>query len=306
MFYPLIRIWARLALKIFLRNVVISNPRSLETEGPVLITANHPNSFLDAIIIGALYKHPIHFLARGDAFNKPWHAKLLGLLQMIPVYRLSEGKENLVLNDQAFRKSKEVLSTGGVLLIFIEGICLHKHELQPFKKGAARIATDCKDIPGMKVMPMGLAYDSFTHFGKNISLDFGDPIAVNSLLPYEEETKNMRHMNDVLYNDIAHRINVPQHNKKRNTNILLWLPGLVGLLLHWPMYNFLSKSIAKKTEGTVFYDSVLFGALLLLYPVYLLLLAVILFLLNTPFLISVLILLIHPLTARAAVQQRRG
>ena len=306
MFYPLIKIWVRFALKIFLRKVTIVNPGALETRGPVLITANHPNSFLDAIIIGALYKHPIHFLARGDAFNKPWHAKLLGLLQMIPVYRLSEGKENLVLNEQAFRKSKEVLSAGGVLLIFIEGICVHKHELQPFKKGAARIAIDCKEIPGMKVMPLGLAYDSFTRFGKNISLNFGDPLPVASLLPYEEETKNMRIMNEILYSDISTRIQVPANSANKRKNIFLWLPAQIGFLLHWPLYSFLSSSIAKKTNGTVFYDSVLFGVLLMIYPVYLLLLATVLCIIKIPALVLFFILLIHPLTAWSAVRQRRG
>jgi hypothetical protein len=54
---------------------------------------------------------------------------------MFPVYRLREGKEYLGLNAAAFENSRKVLSENGIVLIFIEGICLNKHELQPFKKG---------------------------------------------------------------------------------------------------------------------------------------------------------------------------
>ncbi|OYY16384.1 MAG: glycerol acyltransferase, partial [Sphingobacteriia bacterium 35-40-8] len=123
-------------------------------KGPVLICANHPNSFLDAIIVAALFKEPIHFLARGDAFNKPWHASLLKLLHMFPVYRLSEGKENLGLNETAFENSRKILRKNGIVLIFIEGICLNKNNLQPFKKGAARIAfSSWKEGIPLRILP---------------------------------------------------------------------------------------------------------------------------------------------------------
>ncbi len=100
MVYPILKIFVRLALKIFCAEIIVHNERALNTKGPLLITANHPNSFFDAIIIGAMFKHPVHFLARGDAFKKPWHNTLLKLLNMIPIYRLSEGKENLHLNEK--------------------------------------------------------------------------------------------------------------------------------------------------------------------------------------------------------------
>lgn len=71
MVYPILKIFVRLALKIFCADIIVHNQRALSTKGPLLITANHPNSFFDAVIIGALFKEPVHFLARGDAFKKP-------------------------------------------------------------------------------------------------------------------------------------------------------------------------------------------------------------------------------------------
>ncbi len=68
--YTIIKIAARLLLKIFFQKKVIAATELFETRGPLLLVANHPNSFLDAIIIGATCKYPVHYLARGDAFQK--------------------------------------------------------------------------------------------------------------------------------------------------------------------------------------------------------------------------------------------
>jgi len=301
--YQLIKIAVRLALTIFCRKIKIANRQLLKTPGPLLITANHPNSFLDATIIGALFERPVHYLARGDAFNKPWHSLLLRMLNMIPVYRLSEGKENLSLNEGAFQRSKEILATNGIVLIFIEGICVQKHELQTFKKGAARIALDSKEKPGLQILPIGIAYNSFDRFGKTININIGEPLQVGLFFLFEEEAKNIREFNTVLHTEIEKNIDIPCGDttiwiKK----ILLWLPGITGYALHLPLYSALRKLIKKKTKGTVFFDSVLFGALLLLYPLYLLLMVFLLWLIHIPIALIGIILIIHPLTAWCAVR----
>lgn len=306
MLYPLIKIAVRLALKIFCRSINIGNPENADTPGPLLIVANHPNSFLDAIIIGSIFGQPVHFLARGDAFKKPLHNRMLRMLNMIPVYRLSEGRENLFLNEAAFERSKEILSQNGIVLIFIEGICVHKHEMQPFKKGAARIVIDNRLRKGFRVMPVGIAYDSFERFGKKININLGNAMPVTSLFPPDEGNLRTRYFNSVMYNEIAERIQIPPSGSKEENrkNFLLVLPGIVGHLLHFPLYTMLRKTIHRKTIGTVFFDSVLFGALLILYPFYLLLLWLLLGQLHVPVFIIVIILLFHPLTAWCAVQTR--
>ncbi len=292
----------RLALNIFCRSLVISNREALRQSGPLLLVANHPNSFLDAIIIGSQFKKTVHFLARGDAFHKPLHAKLLRLLNMIPVFRLSEGKENLYLNDAAFARSKEVLEKKGIVLIFIEGLCVHKHELQAFKKGAARIAMESKEENGFAVLPIGIAYDSFERFGKMINIKIGQIIPVKELLPYEEAAQNFRYFNTVLYDEIAKRVVVPPQNRSKQ-NMFLFLPGMLGTFLHAPLYSVLKYTIQKKTAGTVFYDSVLFGALLLIYPIYLLLLVSLFASLGLATHLVFIIILLHPITAWCSVHK---
>jgi 1-acyl-sn-glycerol-3-phosphate acyltransferase len=306
--YQLIKIIVRLALKIFCPELVVNHGRLLKLQGPVLIAANHPNSFFDAILIGALFTRPVHFLARGDAFRKAWHRKLFGLLNMIPVYRLSDGKENLGLNETAFQRSKEILSQGGLVLIFIEGICVNKHELQPFKKGAARIASESKSLTGFKVLPIGIAYNSFHRFGKRVRIAIAEPVPVGSLFIFEEEAKNIRHFNEVLFDLIGKNITMPPAGRSlsKAKKKLLFVPAIMGVVLHIGFYGLIKNAVKKKTHGTVFYDSVLFGALLLIYQLVLLLVCGILLFLNVPAFVPCLIFILFPLLAYSAVVYRDG
>jgi 1-acyl-sn-glycerol-3-phosphate acyltransferase len=265
-------------------------------KGPVLITANHPNSFLDAIIIAAVFKRPIHFLARGDAFNKPWHSALLKTLHMFPVYRLSEGKENLGLNATAFENSRKVLSRDGIVLIFIEGICVNKHELQPFKKGAARIAATCwkEGIP-LTVLPLGIGYNSLQKMGKSVLIQPGDLMHQNELMPFEEDAKNYVVFNQLLFEKINELIFIPKF--KASTSNAKQFLGRIGDALNRPLYTLINGFVRKKTKGTVFYDSVLFGLLFFCYPLYLLSLGFLLSVLGLPLFPVSLILFLHPILA---------
>lgn len=304
--YSLIKMAVRLALRIFCPRMAVKGKSALAIRGPVLITANHPNSFLDAIIIGSLFDRPVHFLARGDAFQKPWHNRLLGLLNMIPVYRLSEGKEKLSLNDSSFRRSKEVLAANGIVLIFIEGICVHKHELQPFKKGAGRIALESKTNKRLQILPLGIAYDSFERFGKQVNIHIGDPLLPETIFPFEEDAKNIRNFNEVLHEEINQLIDVPIGKKEKNAGSeLFFLPAIIGEALHILFYRAIRNFVKRKTAKTVFFDSVLFGCLLILYPIYVLLICLIVGFLHVHPAIIIAVFLLFPLSAFSAVQRRR-
>ncbi len=296
MFYTLIKIPIKLALWIFCREIKIKNGQYLKESGPLLLVANHPNSFLDAIIIASRFQKPVHFLARGDAFQKPWYNLLLSAMNMIPVYRMSEGRENLYRNEYAFSKSKEILAKNGIVLIFIEGICVNKHALQPFKKGAARIAWESKALIGFRAMTVGIAFNSFTRFGKKVNIQLNKPLAIKELMPYEESIPNFKYFNQLMETALQKALFIPENKTPQNSYVLKIL-ALPGLLLNIILYKPVKNWIAAKTKGTVFFDSVLFGMLLVLYPCYLLLMGIILAFLSTPLLLSFCIMLCFPLLA---------
>ncbi|NCI47870.1 1-acyl-sn-glycerol-3-phosphate acyltransferase [Sediminibacterium soli] len=301
MLYLLIKIPVRLALAVFCRKID-SGPSGLyRTKGPLLLVANHPNSFLDAVIIGSRFARPVHFLARGDAFQKPRHRRWLGWLNMIPVYRLSEGKENLALNDHAFKRCSEILARNGIVLIFIEGICVNSHTLQPFKKGAARIAMENRCLPGFRVLPVGIAYDSLHGIGKTVRISMGNTSSAEELLPYAEEAKNLRCFNDRMLQQLAPLVLVPRPAPANGLKNLLLLPAVIGYLLHIVPFSLVRMVVSAKTQSTVFYDSVLFASLLLLYPFYLLLITLLLAAYHVSFIYLFFITVAFPALASGAV-----
>jgi 1-acyl-sn-glycerol-3-phosphate acyltransferase len=222
---------------------------------------------------------------------------------MFPVYRLREGKEFLVLNAAAFENSRKVLSQNGIVLIFIEGICVNKHELQPFKKGAARIANTCwkEGIP-LQVLPLGIGYSSFDKMGKSVLIKTGQLLKKKDLMYLEEEAKNYVLFNQILFKQIQVLITIPEFKPERSK--LIKLLGKAGIILHKPLYQNLTGFVSKKTKKTVFYDSVLFGLLFFCYPIYLILIGLLLSILPIPFFIVLLILLAHPLLAYFATSSK--
>lgn len=292
MLYNLLHFPAKIALLIWCRYLRLNKKEILQTEGPLLIAANHPNSFLDAILLCALFKKPIYSLARGDAFKHPFIRKILSSLKMLPVYRVSEGVENLEENYKTFDDCINVFKNKGIVLIFSEGKCINEWHLRPLKKGTARLAITAweQGIP-LRVIPLGLNYNSFTKFGKNIIANFGDFITQQNIAIKKEDaygTKVQTFNNELKLQLQKIVIQIkPVDQKAINKiferpvsllkKIILFIPALLGFILHAPLYIPVQKFAFTKFGEIDHYDSVVVGMLFLLYPIYLLLLAFLLY-----------------------------
>ncbi len=281
----------RAALWIFCAEINVKNTSLLHQKGPLLIIANHPNSFLDAIIIGSQYNRRIHFLARGDVFTKKHHRFLLGLLNMIPVYRIREGKEFLHLNAYAFETSVALLQKGEAVLIFIEGICVNKNELQPFKKGTARIL-EAAQFMGVNpnIHLAGLYYNNFRGIGKRVNL----------CLEELKNTPNIISSKDrVIFNSLVftalEKLIIPITRPAVYNKTLFYY-------IHLNYYKTIEKIVNKATKGTVFYDSVFFSALLFTYPLFLLLIFCVLMFLKIPQPIIFITLLCIPIFGKRTIE----
>ncbi|MFN6387687.1 MAG: 1-acyl-sn-glycerol-3-phosphate acyltransferase [Bacteroidota bacterium] len=299
----------RIALKIFCVSIRVYNKTALHQKGPLLIVANHPDSFFDALIIAAHCKYPVSFLARGDVFTKPWHNFLLRSLNMMPVYRQREGKEHLHKNQNSFDASVEVLKNGGVLLIFIEGTCLNKNEIQPFKKGAARILQQAV-AQGISptVLPAVITYNGFKHFGKKIFLMLGKNVAATEFFKtntaYQNAALERNNFNNHIMEEMTSLFKEPPSKKYKRP---LYLFPIIGIAWFWhaPLYVLIKTFVVHKTKGTVFYDSVLFAILLFVYPLYLILLFMLLHAIGVPYWMNVFIITAHPLLAIIYTQSKK-
>ena len=190
---------------------------------------------------------------------------------MIPVYRLREGKEFLHLNEYAFIESVKLLKNKEAVLIFIEGTCLNKNELQPFKKGTARIVQGCHAenlFPNIHLA--GIAYNNFRGIGKRVNLCLDTFTQDKPIITPKDRVD----FNNHVFSKLTTLILPTAHTPRIKKTALYYL--------NLPFYNIIYTFVDKKTKRTVFFDSVLFGVLFFLYPLYLLLIISLLLFINIP------------------------
>jgi glycerol-3-phosphate O-acyltransferase / dihydroxyacetone phosphate acyltransferase len=188
MLYYFIKFLMKLVLPVYYRKMIASGLEGVPVSGPCLLACNHPNSFLDAIMIGAHVPRELHFLTRSDVFNAPWKKWILSKMNMVPIYRMRDGLDNLDKNQETFEKCREVFRAGGVILIFSEGICIQEFKLRPLKKGTARIALDfAQDGNSLTVIPVGLNYLHPMKFRNDIFIGLATPFnALEFRAAYQE------------------------------------------------------------------------------------------------------------------------
>lgn len=265
MLYYIFRPYVTFLFKFFIKKITITGLDNIPKSGAVILAATHANSFLDAAIIGCTIERRMWSLGRGDIFRKKIANKILSSFFMLPIHRLSEGKEHLRGNDETFDRCIDLFKQGEIVLIFSEGICKHQTKLLPLKKGTARLAQQAwKEGIDLTIIPIGITYDTFFSFGKIINMNVGKGIGKTELENISEDVIFLKNFNDLLTEKI---------NKCLNWNFpkvdFMQSPVFsLGAVIHFPA-NYLSGFISRKiTKGSVFFDSIRLGAMIVVYPLY--------------------------------------
>jgi 1-acyl-sn-glycerol-3-phosphate acyltransferase len=285
----------------------------LRSKGPLLICANHPNSFLDAVLLDTLFLQPIWSLARGDVFRNNFLTRILTAIRILPVYRVSEGVENLSSNYETFDACKQIFRQKGIVLIFSEGLCINEWHLRPLKKGTGRLAlSSWKDEIDLRVLPLGLNYNSFRLFGKDVVINIHAPLDLKDFNLSGTEGQQLQQFNTILSQKLEPLVfEIEQNDVDAVTNrisrrasvirkLLLSVPAGIGWLLHQPLYLPI-RSIARKKAVAGHYDSILAALLFLSYPFYLLLITALAFSLSGKA-ITLLLLIMIPLSGYCLIQ----
>lgn len=275
---------ALLGLKIYCRKTVVNFEANDSLNVPKIIASNHPNSFFDAIVIAVHYPKPIYFLARGDAFKKPLVALFLKSLHLIPIYRLSEGKENLSKNKDTFEICVELLKQNQTILIFSEGICVNEWNLRLLKKGTARLALIAlnENVSNLEIQPTNVNYSSFSKNPKEVLIHFNKsfkPVEIPQIIEakfYNSFNTKLKEgiLENMVFKNNSTEVNLFDALKSKMTKIIVAIPALIGFVLNFWIYSIFKNFAIKKTKNTVFYDSVLFGLLLLCYPIIVLVISI--------------------------------
>jgi 1-acyl-sn-glycerol-3-phosphate acyltransferase len=84
-FYRTVRAVTRFWLWFFFKSVDARHPERVPHEGPVLLCINHPNNFIDSLVVGAAVRRKVHYLATAALFRRRLLARFLLAAGAIPV-----------------------------------------------------------------------------------------------------------------------------------------------------------------------------------------------------------------------------
>lgn len=168
----------------------ITGIENLPLNGPVIFACNHPNAFLDSIVMTTCAKRPLHYTARGDFFKSKIASALLQYINILPVYRREEGRDLTYKNNETFSYCMALFKKNGALVIFPEGLSENKYELRPLRKGTARLAFEAWNNPDigdrLKVVPVVIHYSSWLKIFPVVSVEFLENIERKSFTDVKE------------------------------------------------------------------------------------------------------------------------
>ncbi len=180
MLYSFLKLLMRITTRIFFRSIVIRNQELVPKDGPLMVLANHPSTFMDPIVVATILNRKVYFLAKGELFKTKFTRWLFPKFNMIPVYRKQDDPSLMNKNEETFVKCFEHLEKGGVILMFPEGISITERKLKPIKTGAARIVLGAEarnDFKlNVKITTIGLNYENPHKFNRNLFINIKKPI----------------------------------------------------------------------------------------------------------------------------------
>jgi glycerol-3-phosphate O-acyltransferase / dihydroxyacetone phosphate acyltransferase len=189
-FYRAVRWIARFWVWFLFKRVDVRDRHHVPAEGPVLLCVNHPNNFIDSVLVGAVLPRKVHYMATAALFRHPLLARFLRAAGAIPVYRKQDDPDQTQRNVEAFAACYRAFDEGRVIAIYPEGTTHAEARVQRIKTGAARIALGYEaEHPGrLRLVPVGLSFEARKSFNARVLVAFGEPLGVSPYLAaYRED-----------------------------------------------------------------------------------------------------------------------
>lgn len=178
--YRLTRAVIRAALDIFFEKIDVRHKEIVPDHGPVVFIANHPNSIMDAFVLGVVTKRKVNYIAHAGLFKNPIKRWFLRSSGVIPVYRQQDDPAKMEQNVKMFEECRFTLERGESIGVFPEGTSDTIRKVKKIKTGTARIVLEAEAANdyrlGLKLIPIGLHFYSMSHFRSRVMVNFGEPI----------------------------------------------------------------------------------------------------------------------------------
>ncbi|WP_324023255.1 lysophospholipid acyltransferase family protein [Maribacter sp. BPC-D8] len=182
--YSLVKSVVKTGLYGYHRKIHISGLEHIPKDKPVMFLPNHQSALIDVLLIATDCNRKPYFLTRSDVFKGNLLKRVFSYFQMLPIYRMRDGRDTLSNNDAIFNSCAEILSSGEALLLFPEANHSLKRSVRPLSKGFTRILFRTFEMyPALDVqlIPVGFNYKHAAHFPDEVAICYGKPISARSL-----------------------------------------------------------------------------------------------------------------------------
>lgn len=242
MLYRLLKFTIGIGIRLYYREIKIKNKKFLRSNGkPMIVIANHPNTLMDAWVIGMVCNQPIYYMAKATLFDSSFKLRLLRSLNMIPINRQGEGIIKGVDNEDSLSECYKVLAEGKTLVIFPEGTSYKERILRKLKTGTARIALETEFRNDWKldlqIVAVGLNYSQQERFRSTILIDIDKP---RNVLDFKDEYERDKR-------SAAQRLT--SNLRKRLENVLVTVESQDEESLVEQIYKVLNTKYASKEKG---------------------------------------------------------
>lgn len=204
--YHIFKWWIKAGLFFYYKKIKIHGRQHIPKNKPILFVANHQNALLDALLVAVYCKKKPYYLTRGDIFKGSFARNLFGFLQMVPIYRIRDGKHALGKNNAILDRCAHLLATHNDLLIYPEGSHNLKRRVRPLSKGFTRILFRALAIDpelDIRLVPVGVNYAKATHFPDRVALYFGEDIKVRNLYNENDVPFSVKSIKNEVFNGLT-------------------------------------------------------------------------------------------------------
>lgn len=190
MLYAVLRFIARVALRWYYRSIEVLGREGIPVSGPVILAANHNNALVDALIVASSIDRQVRLTAKATLLSHPVTRLVVLAVGIVPLKRRADEVEGdasaaAARNAEAFRDVVSTLGSGGMILIFPEGISHSAPQLAPLRTGCARMAIQARQsgVTGVRIIPVGLTFEGKGSPRSRVVMQVGEALDVDTLVP---------------------------------------------------------------------------------------------------------------------------
>ena len=199
-FYTILKPFVDYHVRKSFRRYDVIGKENIPQNAACIFAANHTNTLMDALVLLSMSREKKVFIARGDIFKRPFIAKLMHFVRILPIYRIRDGYKSVKDNNaEIIEKAADVVHDEVKLFLYPEATHRTKHSLRQLSKGIFHIALKANEEFGHEkpvyIIPTGIEYGDYFRYRSTALINIGEPINVTEYVNQHKDENEAVIMN---------------------------------------------------------------------------------------------------------------